>query len=32
LTEIGKIYIEQAKKILEIRKETYEKIDEIKFN
>ena len=30
LTEIGKIYIEQAKKILEIRKETYEKIDEIK--
>lgn len=30
LTEIGKIYVEQAKKILEIRKETYEKIDEIK--
>ena len=29
LTEIGKIYVEQAKKILEIRKETYEKIDEI---
>ena len=32
LTEIGKIYIEQAKKILEIKKETYEKIDEIKGN
>ena len=30
LTEIGKIYVEQAKKILEIRKETYEKMDEIK--
>ena len=30
LTEIGKIYVEQAKRILEIRKETYEKIDEIK--
>lgn len=30
LTVIGKIYVEQAKKILEIRKETYEKIDEIK--
>ena len=32
LTEIGKIYVEQAKKILEIKKETYEKIDEIKGN
>lgn len=32
LTEIGKIYIKQAKKILEIKKETYEKIDEIKGN
>lgn len=30
LTVIGKIYVEQAKRILEIRKETYEKIDEIK--
>lgn len=30
LTEVGKIYIEQAKKILDIKKETYEKIDEIK--
>jgi len=32
LTVIGKIYVEQAKRILEIRKETYEKIDEIKGN
>lgn len=32
LTEIGKVYVEQAKKILEIKKETYEKIDEIKEN
>ena len=32
LTEIGKIYVEEAKKILEIKKETYEKIDEIKGN
>ena len=30
LTVIGKIYVEQAKRILEIRKETYEKINEIK--
>ncbi|WP_029758282.1 LysR family transcriptional regulator [Fusobacterium nucleatum] len=32
LTEIGKIYVEEAKKILKIKKETYEKIDEIKGN
>lgn len=30
LNEIGKIYVEQAKKILSIKKETYERIDEVK--
>lgn len=30
MNEIGKIYVEQAKKILNIRKETYERIDEVK--